>query len=201
MGKRDPRVDAYIEDSADFAKPILKQLRAAVHDACPQCEETMKWRFPHFEYKGMLCGMAAFKEHATFGFWKGSLVMPEAEGGEAARDGMGHFGKMTSVADIPPRKVLTGYIKKAMALNDEGIKVARKPKAPAKPVKVPPDLSAALKQSKKGKTAFDAFPPSHKREYVEWITEAKTDDTRARRIKQAVEWIAAGKSRNWKYER
>jgi hypothetical protein len=161
----------------------------------------MKWSFPHFEYKGMLCGMAAFKQHVTFGFWKGSLVMPEAEGGEAAKDGMGHFGKMASLADLPSKKVLTGYIKKAMALNDEGIKVERKPKAPAKPVKVPPDLSVALKQSKKAKTAFDAFPPSHKREYIEWITEAKTDDTRTRRIEQAVEWIAEGKSRNWKYER
>jgi uncharacterized protein YdeI (YjbR/CyaY-like superfamily) len=201
MGKRDPRVDAYIEASADFSKPILKQLRATVHDACPECEETMKWRFPHFEYKGMLCGMAAFKQHATFGFWKGSLVMPEAEGGEAAKDGMGHFGKMATLADLPPKKVLTGYIKKAMALNDEGVKVERKPKAAPKPVKVPADLSAALGRSKKAKAAFDAFSPSHKREYVEWITEAKSDDTRARRLKQAVEWIAEGKSRNWKYER
>jgi hypothetical protein len=147
----------------------------------------------------MLCGMAAFKQHATFGFWKGSLVMPEAEGGEAAKDGMGHFGKMASLADLPPKKVLTGYIKKAMALNDEGVKVARKPKAPAKPVEVPPDLSAALKQSKKAKTAFDAFPPSHTHEYVEWITEAKTDETRARRITQGSR-MDRRKSRNWKYD-
>jgi uncharacterized protein YdeI (YjbR/CyaY-like superfamily) len=201
MGKRDPRVDAYIEKAADFAKPILKQLRARVHQACPECEETMKWSFPHFEYKGMLCGMAAFKQHATFGFWKGSLVMPEAAGGEAAKDGMGHFGKMASLADLPAKKVLTGYIKKAMALNDEGIKVERKPKPAPKPVKVPADLTAALGKSKKARTAFDAFPPSHKREYIEWITEAKADETRARRIKQAVEWIGEGKSRNWKYER
>ena len=200
MGKRDSRVDAYIEKSADFAKPILEQLRATVHDTCPDCEETMKWSFPHFEYKGMLCGMAAFKNHATFGFWKGSLVLP-TDGTAVPKDGMGHLGKLTSVADLPPKKVLTGYIKKAMALNDEGVKTERKPKAAPKPVKVPPDLSAALKKNKKAKTAFDAFPPSHRREYVEWITEAKTDATRTRRLTTAVEWIGEGKGRNWKYER
>jgi len=200
MGKRDPRVDAYIEKSADFAKPILKQLRAMVHDTCPDCEETMKWSFPHFEYKGMLCGMAAFKNHATFGFWKGSLVLP-TDGTAVPKDGMGHLGKLASVADLPPKRVLTGYIKKAMALNDEGVKVERKRKAAPKPLKVPADLSAALSKSKKAKTAFDTFSPSHKREYVEWITEAKSDDTRARRLAQAVDWIAQGKSRNWKYER
>jgi uncharacterized protein YdeI (YjbR/CyaY-like superfamily) len=200
MGKRDPRVDAYIEKSADFAKPILKQLRAMVHDTCPDCEETMKWSFPHFEYKGMLCGMAAFKNHATFGFWKGSLVLP-TDGTAVAKDGMGHLGKLASVADLPPKRVLTGYIKKAMALNDEGVKVERKPKAAPKPVRVPADLAAALEKRKNAKAAFSAFAPSHKREYVEWITEAKSAETRARRLTQAVEWIAQGKSRNWKYER
>ena len=200
MGKKDPRVDAYIEKSADFAKPILKQLRATVHETCPDCEETMKWSMPHFEYKGLMCGMAAFKSHATFGFWKGSLVLPDT-GTAVAKDGMGHFGKLTSLDDLPPRKTVAGYIKKAMALNDDGIQPARKLKAPAKPVKVPPYVLAALKKNKKAQTAFEAFPPSHKREYVEWITEAKTDATRTRRLTQAVEWIAKGKSRNWKYER
>jgi uncharacterized protein YdeI (YjbR/CyaY-like superfamily) len=200
MGKKDRRVDAYIEKSAAFAKPILTELRATVHDTCPDCQETMKWSMPHFEYKGLMCGMAAFKSHATFGFWKGSLVLPD-DGTAVAKDGMGHFGKITSVADLPPKKTIAGYIRKAMALNDEGVQPARKPKAAARPVKAPADLAAALKKNKKAKTAFDAFPPSHKREYIEWITEAKTDATRARRLTQAVEWMAAGKSRNWKYER
>ena len=200
MGKKDPSVDAYIEKSADFAKPILTQLRATVHGACPDCEETMKWSFPHFDYKGMLCSMAAFKSHAVFGFWKGSLVLPD-DGTAVAKDGMGHFGKLTSVADLPPKKILAGYIRKAMALNDDGVKVERKAKPAPKALKVPPDLSAALKKNKKAKTTFDAFPPSHKREYVEWITEAKSDDTRTRRLTTAVKWMAAGKSRNWKYER
>jgi hypothetical protein len=147
IGKKDPRVDAYIEKSADFAKPILEQLRATVHEACPGCEESMQWSAPHFEYKGLLCGMAAFKNHATFGFWKGSLVVP---GGDA-KDGMGHFGKLTTVEDLPPKKTLTGFIRKAMELNDAGITVERTPKAPPKPVKVPADLSAALKKSKKAR--------------------------------------------------
>src|SRR5262245_10811494 len=193
MGKKDPRVDAYIEKSADFARPILEQLRATVHETCPDCEETMKWSMPHFEYKGPMCGMAAFKNHATFGFWKGSLVLPDA-GTAVAKDGMGHFGKLTGVADLPPKKTIAGYIRKAMALNDQGIQVERKPKPAPKPVKVPADLAAALKKSGKARTAFDAFSPSHKREYIEWITEAKTDATRSRRLAQAVEWIAGGKS-------
>jgi uncharacterized protein YdeI (YjbR/CyaY-like superfamily) len=200
MGTRDPRVDAYIERSADFAKPILNHLRDTVHAACPDCQEMMKWSFPHFDYKGMLCSMAAFKQHAVFGFWKASLILPNAAP-EEPRDGMGHFGKLTKVSDLPSKKVLTGYIKKAMALNDEGITVKR-PKAPApKPVRVPAELTSALKKNKKAQAAFGAFSPSHKREYVEWITEAKTDVTRTKRLDQAVAWMAEGKARNWKYER
>src|SRR5262245_43711964 len=207
MGKKDPRVDAYIEKSADFAKPILEQLRATVHETCPDCAETLKWRMPHFEYKGLMCGMAAFKNHATFGFWKGSLVLPD-DGTAVAKDGMGHFGKLTGIADLPPRKTIAGYISKAMALNDHGIQVERKPKGPPKPVRVPvnpgsgpADLMSAHKKINKVQSAVESYPPSHKREYIEWITEAKTYATRTRRLTQAVEWIAAGKSRNWKYER
>src|SRR5262245_12430867 len=114
MGKKDPRVDEYIDKSPDFAKPILKQLRATVHETCPDCEETIKWSRPHFDYKGPMCGMAAFNQHAVFGFWKGSLVLPDA-GKNDVKDGMGHFGKLASVDDLPSKKTLTGYIRKAMA--------------------------------------------------------------------------------------
>ena len=193
MGKRDPRVDAYIAKSADFAKPILERLRDVVHEGCPEVEEDLKWRVPAFMYKGMLCGMAAFKQHATFGFWKGSLL-------GARHNPMEQFGRFTKTSDLPPRKVLLMYVKKAAALNDQDIKVVR-PRAAPRPVKVPAVLAAALKKNKKAQAAFDAFPPSHKREYVEWITDAKTDDTRERRVAQAIDWIAEGKSRNWKYEK
>ena len=197
MGKRDPRVDAYIAKAAGFAKPILTQLRESVHEACPDVEEAMKWRFPHFMYKGMLCSMASFKEHAAFGFWKGSVIVGDASKNAEA---MGQLGRLTTTGDLPGKRMLTAYIKRAVALNDEGVKVARTPKRAApKATPVPAPLTAALKKSAKARAAFAAFSPSHKREYVEWITEAKTEATRERRVATAVEWMEEGKSRNWKY--
>jgi uncharacterized protein YdeI (YjbR/CyaY-like superfamily) len=198
MGKKDPRVDAYISNAAPFARPILARIRDTVHASCPDVEEAIKWSFPHFMYKGMLCSMAAFKQHAAFGFWKGSLVT----GGPRSDDAMGHFGRITTVDDLPPRQVLARLIKKAAALNDQGVTVPRVPrKATPKAVSVPPDVAAALRKNKSAQRCFAALSPSHKREYLEWITEARTEPTRARRLAQAVEWMADGKSRNWKYER
>ena len=197
MPKTDPRVDQYIAKSEDFAKPILLHLRQVVHSACPAVEETMKWSFPHFDYRGeMMCAMAAFKAHCSFGFWKASLVL-----NETADDAMGHFGKIRSVKDLPSARELTKYIKKAAKLNDEGIKVGRKPVAPKKALPVPPIFAAALKKSPAARTTFDGFSPSHRRDYLEWISEAKTDATRQKRVATAVEWLAEGKTRNWKYER
>lgn len=198
MGKRDKRVDAYIAKSAEFARPILLYLRELVHTGCPEVVETIKWGMPSFEYKGMLCGMAAFKAHATFGFWKHQLVV----GGEAkARQAMGSFGRLTSLADLPKKSTLLRYVRSACKLNEEGVQGARE-KYPPKPMpKMHPAFEAALSKNKVASTTFAAFPPSHRREYLEWIQEAKQDSTRARRITQAIEWLAAGKSRNWKYEK
>jgi uncharacterized protein YdeI (YjbR/CyaY-like superfamily) len=196
MATRDPRVDAYIERSAAFARPILAHFREVVHDACPAVEETIKWGFPHFTYGGMLCSMASFKQHCAFGFWKGALVVDEG-----SRDAMGQFGRITSIAELPARKLLAGYVKEAMRLNEEGVKAPSraKPKAPRAELPVPDDLAAALRKNRAARATFDAFPPSQRREYVEWITEAKGADTRARRLETAVEWMAEGKPRNWKY--
>lgn len=197
MAARDPRVEAYIAKSAEFARPILAHLREVVHAACPEAEETIKWGFPHFQYKGLLCSMAAFQSHCAFGFWKGALVI-----GEGAEDGaMGQFGRITKLSDLPSKKVLSGYIKKAMELNEAGVKspTRSKPKAPRPEAVVPDDLAAALGANPKARAAFDKFPPSHRREYIEWITEAKTAPTRARRIETATQWMAEGKARNWKY--
>ena len=199
MGTRDKRIDAYIAKSADFAKPILTYLREVVHEACPDVEETMKWSSPHFMYKGMLCGMASFKEHCGFGFWKSGLVLDtdDAQVGAA-----GQFGRITKLSDLPPKKVIAGYIKKAMALNESGTAVARKRKRAArKEIAAPDYFMAALKKNKKALATFEGFSPSHRREYLEWITEAKGDDTRKRRLDQALEWMAEGKPRNWKYMR
>ncbi len=199
MATKNPRVDAYIAKSANFARPILTHLRKLVHAACPAVEERMKWSFPHFDYKGMLCSMAAFTKHCAFGFWKGELIVGKGPGG-AQGEGMGHFGRITALSNLPPDKVLLGYIQEAVRLNDEGIK---KP-APIKPkvkkeLVVPEDLTAALKRNKKALATFKQFSPSHKWEYVEWITEAKRDETRTQRLATAVQWMAEGKSRNWKY--
>ena len=197
MGKRDPRVDMYIASSADFAKPILSHIRTLVHEACPQVEETMKWGMPHFEDEGILCGMASFKEHCAFHLWKGSLIV-----GDGPREAMGQFGRITKVSDLPSKKILTGYIKQVMKLRENGVKnpARSKPKKRASFV-VPIELASALKKNKKAAAAFKGFPPSHKREYADWISEAKREETRKRRVDTAVEWMAEGKSRNWKYEK
>ena len=198
MPKHDPRIDAYIERAAPFAQPILARVRELVHEACPQVEETIKWGMPTFEYAGgILCGMAASKEHASFGFWKHALVLGEGE----PRDGMGSYGKMASLQDLPPKKTLVAHIRKAMKLNEDGVKAPTTRKtAPKPPPEAPADLAAALKKNKAAKASFDAFPPGAKREYIEWIVEAKREETRAKRLAQAVEWMAEGKRRNWKYE-
>lgn len=198
MSGHDPRIDAYIAAAAPFAQPILEHVRAVVHEACPGVEETIKWGMPSFMYGGgILCGMAAFKAHASFGFWKHALVVGEGE----QQAGMGSFGKLATVRDLPSRKQLVAYVKKAAALNAQGAKAAPARKAAApKPAPVPtPEFAAALRRNQAAAAAFKAFPPSHQREYVDWIAEAKREDTRDRRIAQAVEWIAEGRQRNWKY--
>ena len=200
MGKRDPRIDDYIAKSAEFARPILEHFREIVHTACPGVEETVKWSMPSFEYHGILCNMASFKAHCAIGFWKGALLFEHSgTPGEA----MGHLGRITKLADLPPKKELIRLVKEAARLNEEGVAIprAKKAKTAKPPVETPDDLAAALKKNGKARKAFEAFPPSHRREYVEWITEAKTEATRSRRLEQAVEWMSEGKSRNWKYEK
>lgn len=198
MAKKDPRIDAYIAKAQPFAKPILKHLRAVVRAACPNVEETIKWSHPHFDYHGsILCSMASFKAHAVFGFWRGPQLVGAASRNSEA---MGDFGRITSVDDLPSKARLSVLIKLAMALNEKAVKrVARKKPAPKKPVIVPKDLADALAREVKAKQVWDDFSQSHRREYVEWITEAKTAPTRERRLATTLEWLAEGKARNWKY--
>jgi uncharacterized protein YdeI (YjbR/CyaY-like superfamily) len=199
MATKDPRVDAYIAKTKPFAQPILKRIRQAVHAGCPDVTETIKWSVPAFEYKGPMCGMAAFKAHCLMGFWKGTLVksMPKDKVTQAG----GGWGRFESVDDLPDLKLITRMVKEAAALNDAGIKVPRVAKVPKKPLKAPPYMLAAIKKNKKAHAAYEGFSPSAQRDYVEWIIGAKSDDTRARRLATAVDWIADGKKRNWKYER
>ena len=196
MGKKDPRIDAYIEKAQPFARPILKHIRKAVHAGCPDVEETLKWGVPHFDYKGVMCGMAAFKEHIRFGFWKSQLLgLPASSDGE----GMAQFGHVKSLDDLPSEKKLVALVKKAAALNEQGVKAPRMKSAPKPPLTMPDEFASALNKNNKAQANFEAFSPSHKREYIEWITDAKQEATRARRIATAVEWIAERKARNWKY--
>jgi uncharacterized protein YdeI (YjbR/CyaY-like superfamily) len=196
MGKKDPRIDGYIEKSADFAKPILKHIRKVVHAACPEVEETIKWGMPHFVYKEILCGMAAFKQHCAIWFWKSKLLF----GDNQTRDKtMGDFGRITALRDLPNDRTLTSYIKKAAKLNELGVKKAPRAKTKRRELVVPDDLQAALRKNERAQQNFDNFSYSHRREYIEWLTSAKRDQTRAKRLATALEWLAEGKPQNWKY--
>ena len=199
MPVTDPRVDAYIAKAAPFAQPILTRLRRAVHKGCPDVVETLKWGVPAFEHQGILAGMAAFKAHCLFNVWKAPLVKEQLP--KPAADALERLGRLESEKDMPSETVLVQIIKKAAAVNEAGLKVPRVPKAPKPPVRVPADLKAALSKKPSAAAKFASFSPSHKREYIEWITDAKAAETRARRVAQTVTWVGEGKSRNWKYEK
>ena len=193
MAKKDPRVDAYIKNAQPFASPILTYLRKLVHKGCPAVEETIKWRMPFFDYKGPLCMMASFKGHAIFGFWKGKLMFGKEDEGA-----MGHFGRITSLKDLPGDKQLINYIKKASELNERGVQKKRTPRGTQK-LTVPADLKAALAKNAKARKTFENFSYSHRKEYVQWITDAKREETRKERLKKTIQWLAQGKPQNWKY--
>ena len=200
MPTTDPFVDAYIDKAQDFAKPILKHIRELVHEACPDVIEKKKWNFPHFDYKGMLCSMASFKEHCAFNFWKQSLL--DASAFPAEKTAMGSFGRITSIKDLPDDKTMKKLIADARRLNDEGVKVAKpKQTGKKKELVVPEILISALETNSHAAETFNKFPYSCKKEYVEWITEAKTDATRDKRLATTIEWLTTGKRRNWKYEK
>jgi uncharacterized protein YdeI (YjbR/CyaY-like superfamily) len=201
MATKNPHVDAYIAKSADFAKPILTHIRELVHQGCPEVEETLKWSMPFFTYKGMLCHMAAFKSHCSLGFWKSKLVMGnENSSSNDEKDGMGQFGRISSLKDLPSDKKMLAYIKEAKRLNDEGIQKPSKPKPKgARELAIPAELSAALKKNKKASAAFEGFSYSHKKEYVDWLTEAKREETKSQRLATTIGWLAEGKPRHWKY--
>ncbi len=197
MGTRDKRIDAYIAKAAPFARPILRHLRAVVHEGCPEVEETLKWGMPSFTYHGILCGFAAFKAHAVFGFWRGTLIVGKDHA--KTQEAMGQFGCLASLKDLPSKRVLLGYVKEAMRLNEQGIKAPPKHKPRKKALPTPADLAAGLRKRPKAKAAWAEFSPSARREYLEWITEAKHAETRAKRLKTTLTWVAQGKQRNWKY--
>jgi len=199
----DPRVDEYIAKKPGFARPILEHIRKLVHEAAPDIEETMQRGNPHFDHKGMVCGMAAFKAHCALGFWRHDLIVGDGKDGATAASAMGSFGRITSVSDLPPRKILINYVKKAVALNQSGSKAgmpARRKPDPNRKVVTPADLAAAFRRNTKAKKTYDGFSYSNKKEYVEWLTGAKREETRKKRLATAVAWMAEGKSRHWKHQ-
>lgn len=197
----DKKIDTYIEKSADFAKPILNHLRQLIHKTFPDAEEGIKWSFPHFIYKGdILCSMASFKAHCAFGFWKASIMNdPENILNATGKTGMGHLGKLTSLKDLPSDKILISYLKQAAKLNEEGVKINKPKSNDKKELLIPEYFIKAIKKNKKAFETFEKFSYSNKKEYVEWIVDAKTESTREKRLETAVEWMAEGKVRNWKY--
>jgi uncharacterized protein YdeI (YjbR/CyaY-like superfamily) len=206
MENVDPRIDAYIAKSAEFAQPILTHLRQLVHKACPEIVETMKWSMPFFDYKGTVCQMAAFKQHLGFGFWKASqLPDPYKIIYTGEESSAGSIGRITSMADLPPDEVLLLYIRNAVQLNQEGVKgtmhaTKPKPVVEKKEIEVPEEFVNLLDSNPTIEENFNKFSPSKQNEYLQWFAEAKTEATRLKRIEQAAEWIAEGKSRHWKYQ-
>jgi len=199
MPKTDKRVDVYIAKSADFAQPIMDHLRKLIHTECPDVEETMKWSFPHFDYNGIMCSMAAFKQHCSFTFWKGSLMKdPQKVMENVGETAMGQFGRITDLKDLPGDKILLAYIKEAAKLNEDGVKLPAKSKT-KKELVIPGYFIDTVKKNKKALETFDSFSYTNKKEYVEWVTEAKTEATREKRLTTTVEWMSEGKIRNWKY--
>lgn len=203
MPEMDARVDAYIEKAAPFAKPILIKLRKLIFQACPEAKETIKWSFPNYEVHGaMLCSVAAFREHCAMGFWKASLLK-DVDGilHLAEKNSMGHLDKLLSLKDLPSDKILLNYLKEAALLNKNNVKLARPKSAPKKELPLPKALATALKKNTKAFTAFEGFSPSQRREYIEWISEAKTEDTVNKRLMTTIEWLEEGKPRHWKYQK
>ena len=196
---KNPKVDAYIEKAAPAMQPILRHLRSLIHKADPKIEEEIKWGFPFFVHQGMVCGLSSFKEHCGLGFWRGSEFLKDDPIVQKAEEGAGSFGKIRSLKDLPSDATLLKYIKTAVALNESGVPKPAKPKKAPRPVVVPPALKAALSKNAKAKAFFEDGSPSFKREYCEWISEAKTDETRTRRIETTLQWLSEGKARNWKY--
>ena len=204
MSNYSPTIDQYIFKAKPFAQIILDHLRITIHQACPEVEEKIKWGMPFFDYKGqMMCNMAAFKEHCAFGFWKASLMKDPKKIFTLERgEGMGHFGKITDIKDLPSSTILKAYIKEAMKLIDQEVVVPKVPKAKDDSLPTIPDyFLKALKKEKQIHQNFKAMSPACQREYVQWITEAKTEPTRLKRMNTALDWIAEGKKRNWKYEK
>jgi uncharacterized protein YdeI (YjbR/CyaY-like superfamily) len=201
MAKLNPKVTEYIAKSADFAKPILNHLRELIHSTCSDAEEDIKWGTPHYGYKGdHLCMMAGFKNHCSFSLYKAEMMKDKAilDSVKAGKK-FGYMDKVKSLDELPAKKILIAYIKEAMVINESGIKKAKTKSETPKLIEVPDYFEKALKAKPKAKEIFESKSASFRKEYLVWITGAKTEETRQTRIEQSLEWIAEGKGRFWQY--
>jgi uncharacterized protein YdeI (YjbR/CyaY-like superfamily) len=201
MGQKDQRVDAYIVKAAPFAQPVLSHFRELMHKACPEIKENIKWGMPAFELNGIVTTIASFKNHLGIAFHKSALMPDPHKIFHSSEDAIGHLGKITSLADLPEDNVLISYIQEAAKLDKEGKKVTKKPAKPKAEVQMPDYFAAALEKNPAAKQHFESFSPSAKREYIEWLIDAKSEATRNSRLERAMEWIAEGKPRLWKYQK
>lgn len=201
MEKFDERIDTYIEKAKPFAQPVLNHLRKIIHQASPLINETIKWGFPHFVYKSTLCSMASFNSHCAFGFWKSSLMSDPYQLFKEKESAMGSIGRIESLADLPIDKILTEYVLEALKIDESGVKIKKALSIPKAEIEMPIYFASELAHQPKAKEQFESFSPSHRREYLEWITTAKTEATRLKRIATTIEWLNEGKSLNWKYQK
>jgi len=199
MAAKDPRVDSYISEAAEFARPILKHFRKIIHQGCPEAVETIKWGCPFFDYHGLFCGFAAFKAHASLFFWRDIDVSRWLNKTNTAGAGMGQFGKIAAMADLPQDSVLLACVRAAVEQRDAPASITKRKRQPASELPVPGDLKKALTANAKAAATFKAFAPSHRRAYLDWIADAKQPATRERRVQTTIEWLAEGKQQNWKY--
>ena len=186
---RNPKVDAYIDKQQDFAKPILKHVRKLAHEALPRAEEALKWGVPYFTVNGKnAVGMAAFKKHASV-----MVCSTETAGG-----GMGNFGKLTDVSQLPGDEELIRQFRESA----EAVQSPETSQPKTKPVlAMPDDLASAIADTPSAQEVFDGFTDAQRRDYIEWVMSAKRQPTREKRVATAAEWIGEGKKRNWKYEK
>ncbi|MBX3659873.1 MAG: YdeI/OmpD-associated family protein [Ramlibacter sp.] len=203
VAQRSPKVDEYLANSAEFARPILEHLRKILHAHCPELVEEIKWGIPHFDYKGeMMCMFAAYKSHCSFTFWKQSIMtdarLKKNPDLPAAKRFM---GKLTSVSDLPPEAELVALLRQAMTLNEQGVKLSPRKPAPLTEIEIPGYFAERLADNSNARAIFESKSDSFRKEYVVWITDAKTESTRNKRIEESLAWIAEGKSRFWKYQK
>ena len=203
MSNFNPAFDQYIAKSADFSKPIMDHLRRIIHETCPEVTEVIKWGIPHFDYKGdMMCILAAYKHHCSFSLYKAELMTdPKIRESVKAGKRMGYMNKLKTLADLPTNKILAGYIREAMMLNENGSKKVTPKSAPPKAVKMPDYFREKLAANPKANEIFEAKSESFRKNYIVWIADAKTEDTRQKRMDQSLAWIAEGKGRFWQYEK